>query len=80
MDTTLHETAILANVSSLRSTLAAALERATEAEAIMQDGHTNQAIGAAIGIETLIEDAAALYRAAIALHRSRHKSGKAGAA
>jgi hypothetical protein len=80
MDTTMHETAILANLSALRLTLTAALERATEAEAIMQDGHTNQAIGAAIGIETLIEDAAALYRAAIALHCSRSKSGKAGAA
>lgn len=80
MDTTIRKTAILANLSALRLTLAAALERATEAETAMQGGNANQAIGAAIGIETLIEDAAALYRAAIALHRSRPKSGKAGAA
>ncbi len=71
MERTIRETAMLANLSALRRTLAIALAKAAEAETAMQGGNTNQAIGAALGIEAIIGEAAALYGAAIALHRNR---------
>lgn len=70
MERTILETALLANLSALRRTPAAALDWAEEAEIAMQEGNTNQAIGAALGIEPMIGKVAALYGAAIALHRS----------
>jgi hypothetical protein len=76
---TIRETAILANLAALRLALAAALERATEAEAAMRAGKTNQAIGSALGIEQRTEEAGALYRAALALHRNRADFSKGGA-
>ena len=69
MDTTLKNAAILANLSALRMTLAGALERAADAEIAVKSGEINQAIGAAIGIDTMLQDAAALHAAALALHR-----------
>lgn len=71
MDSAIRHAAILANLSALRSTLAVALERAADAENAIASGEANQAIGAAMGIETMLDDAAALYAAALALHRSR---------
>ena len=50
-------------------TLAAAWTRATDAETAITEGQTNQAIGAALGIETMLEEARALFGAALALHR-----------
>ncbi len=70
MDTLIKHTAILANLSALRATLAGALEFATDAETAIKNGEVNQAIGAALCIETMLQDAAALYTAALALHRS----------
>ena len=70
MDSSIKQTAILANLSALRMTLAGALERATDAETAIRSGEVNQAIGAVHGIETLLHDAAAHYAAALALHRS----------
>ncbi|MGH6810796.1 MAG: hypothetical protein ACREDM_00125 [Methylocella sp.] len=70
MDRSIKETAILANLSALRATLAGALERATDAENAIKIGEVNQAIGAAHGIESILQDALALYAAALALHRS----------
>ena len=70
MDTALKNAAILANLSALRMTLAGALERAADAENAIKGGQINQAIGAALGIETMLQEAAALYTAALALHRS----------
>ena len=61
MDKTLKNAAILANLSALRMTLAGALERAEDAENAIKLGEINQAIGAAIGIDTMLQDAAALY-------------------
>lgn len=69
MDKTLRNAAILANLSALRMRLAGALERATDAENAIKLGEVNQAIGAAIGIDAMLQDAAALYAAALALHR-----------
>ncbi|MGH6846308.1 MAG: hypothetical protein ACREC0_02380 [Methylocella sp.] len=70
MDSSIKHAAILANLSALRMTLAGALERAMDAENAVKEGQINQAIGAAHGIETMLQDAAALYTAALALHRS----------
>jgi hypothetical protein len=70
MDTALKNAAILANLSALRMTLAGALERAADAENAIKLGEVNQAIGAAMGVETMLQDAAALHAAALALHRS----------
>ena len=70
MDTALKNAAILANLSALRMTLAGALERAADAENAIKLGEVNQAIGAAMGIDTMLQDATALYTAALALHRS----------
>lgn len=70
MDTFIKHAAILANLSALRATLAGALDRAEDAENAIKSGEVNQAIGAAHGIETLLQEAAALYAAALALHRS----------
>lgn len=70
MDKTLRNAAILANLSALRMTLAGALERAADAENAIKLGEVNQAIGAALGVETMLQEAAALHAAALALHRS----------
>lgn len=70
MDRTIKETAIIANLSVLRATLANALERATDAESAIRNGEVNQAIGAVHGIDTMLQDALALYTASLALHRS----------
>ena len=69
MDKTLKNTAILANLYALRMTLAGALKRAEDAENAIQQGEINQAIGAVHGIDAMLQDAAALYAAALALHR-----------
>lgn len=70
MDKALKNAAILANLSALRMTLAGALERATDAETAIKLGEVNQAIGAVHGIDSMLQDALALYTAALALHRS----------
>jgi hypothetical protein len=70
MDTSLKNAAILANLSALRMTLAGALERAADAENAIKLGEVNQAIGAVHGLDTMLQDATALYAAALALHRS----------
>ena len=69
MDTSLKNAAICANLSALRMTLAGALERAEDAENAIKLGEINQAIGAVHGIDAMLQDAAALYAAALALHR-----------
>ncbi len=73
MDTSLKNAAILANLSVLRMTLAGALERAADAENAIKLGEVNQAIGAAMGLDTMLQDAAALHAAALALHRQGGK-------
>jgi hypothetical protein len=70
MDRTIKEAAIFANLSALRATLAGALERARDAKNAIQQGEVNQAIGAVHGLDTMLQEAAELYTAALALHRS----------
>lgn len=69
MDNSIKHAAMLANLSALTATIAAAYERAAMAEAAMQGGRANEAIGAANGIAGLLQDASALFTAALALHR-----------
>ena len=70
MDTSFKNAAICGNLYALRMTLADALTRAENAENAVKSGEINQAIGAVHGIDTMLQDAAALYAAALALHRS----------
>ncbi|WP_395664426.1 hypothetical protein [Methylocella sp.] len=69
MNSTTGQAIILANLSALRATLAEALERATEAENVIKAGEQNQAIGTALGIDEMLQNAAALYAAALIFHR-----------
>jgi hypothetical protein len=69
MDNATKHAAIAANLSALRVLLAEALERATEAESAIKAGEVNQAIGAALGLDALLQSASALYTAALTLHR-----------
>jgi hypothetical protein len=69
MDQAIKNAAIQANLSALRAILESALLRAVEAEKAILEGQNNQAIGAAIGLETMLDEARALYSAALALHR-----------
>ncbi|HVP51119.1 MAG TPA: hypothetical protein VMT05_03360 [Terriglobales bacterium] len=61
--------AIAANLAALQETLAVSMSRAAEAHEAMKAGEQNQAIGTVIGLDTELENALALYRAAIALHQ-----------
>jgi hypothetical protein len=69
METTIKQAAIAANLSALRAVLEKALWRAEDAESAVTGGQINQAIGAALGIETMLDEARALFGAALALHR-----------
>jgi hypothetical protein len=69
MEKTIKQAAIAANLSALRAVLENALVRAAIAEKAVMEGETNQAIGAALGVETLLDEARALFGAALALHR-----------
>jgi hypothetical protein len=69
MDKAVKNAAICANLYALRMTLADALTRAEDAENAVKSGEINQAIGAVHGIDTMLQDAAALHAAALALHR-----------
>lgn len=65
MDTALKNAGIHANLSALRMILAGALELAAEAENAIRQGEVNQAIGAALCIDTMLQDATALHAAAL---------------
>ena len=69
MEKATRQAAIAANLSALRAILESALLRAVDAENAVMDGETNQAIGAALGVETMLDEARALFGAALALHR-----------
>ena len=71
METTIKQAAIAANLSALRAILWEALLRAEDADTAAIEGQINQAIGAALGIETMLDQACALFGAALALHRGR---------
>jgi hypothetical protein len=62
--------AIAANIEALRLLIVDALLRATDADKAMGQGEQNQAIGSMYDFEENLENALALYRAALALHRA----------
>jgi hypothetical protein len=61
--------AITANLKALQALLAAAANKSAEAYLLIQSGERNGAIGTVLGLDALLEDAKALYGAAVALHR-----------
>jgi hypothetical protein len=66
--------AITANLAVLHSILANAAERSAEAHELILRGERNGAIGAISGLDSILEDAKALYVAAMALHRTTGSS------
>ena len=63
--------AIATNVDALNHLLQEAATRTNEARELLQRGERNGAIGALVGLDDTLNDARALYRAAIALHRQK---------
>jgi len=63
--------AIAANLAALHSLLTEAAKRSREGHEIIQRGECNGAIGVVLGLDALLDDAKALYVAAVALHRLR---------
>jgi len=69
MTTSIIKHAIGANIGALGDMLRSAVRRAEEAEDAIVQGEQNQAIGTILNLDEYLENALALYRAAIALHR-----------
>ena len=63
--------AIAANLKALHALLAVAATRSAEGHQLIQSGECNGAIGTVLELDAILEDAKALYGAAIALHRLR---------
>lgn len=62
--------AIAANIEAMQHLLSDAAVRSSEALVAILDGEQNQAIGTILDFDRKLEDALALYRAAVALHRT----------
>ncbi len=56
---------------AIAANLAMAAERSAEAHEIILRGEQNGAIGTLLDLDVLLNDAKALYAAALALHRSK---------
>jgi hypothetical protein len=63
--------AIAANLKALQALLTVAASRSAEAHQLIQSGECNGAIGTVLQLDRILDDAKALYGAAIALHRLR---------
>ena len=63
--------AIAANLKALHALLAVATKRSAEGYQLIQSGECNGAIGTILELDRILDDAKALYGAAIALHRLR---------
>lgn len=61
--------AITANLKALQALLAVAAKHSAEAYLLSQSGERNGAIGTVLGVDAILDDARALYGAAIMLHR-----------
>jgi hypothetical protein len=61
---------IATNIEALRQLLADAAILASEGLEAIQQGQQNQAIGTILGLDSKLEDALALYRVAVMLHRT----------
>lgn len=63
--------AITANLAALNDLLTTAAKRSAEAHELAQTGECNAAIGAILDLGSMLDDATALYGAAITLHRTK---------
>ena len=63
--------AIAANLKALHALLTVAATRSAEGQQLIQSGECNGAIGTVLELDVILDDAKALYGAAIALHRLR---------
>lgn len=70
MDTNQKKITIKANLEALEKLLYEANVRASEAVAAINRDEINEAIGASLGIEEMLEQAAALHGAAKAIQRT----------
>jgi hypothetical protein len=61
--------AIGANLKALHALLTVAATRSAEACQVIQSGECNGAIGTVLQLNAILDDAKALYGAALALHR-----------
>lgn len=66
----LTKKAIAANIEAMRQLLADAVITASKGFQAIQQGEQNQAIGSILDLDKTLEDALALYRATVALHRA----------
>jgi hypothetical protein len=66
--------AIAANLQALNRLLSDASSRSDEACQLIQTGNRNGAMGAMTHLSILLNDAQALYRAVLALHRAAENS------
>ena len=66
----LTKKAIAANIEALRAQLSDCFLLSSEAFQAIQQGEQNQAIGTILDFDRKLGDALALYRAAVALHRT----------
>jgi hypothetical protein len=65
--------AIAANIAAMHEVLAASAARTAEAYQAIEAGEQNQAVGTMLGLDRELENALALYRAAIALHQGERQ-------
>jgi hypothetical protein len=70
MNDDLINKAIAANIEALRAQLSDCFLLSSEAFQAIQQGEQNQAIGTILDFDRKLGDALALYRAAVALHRT----------
>ena len=64
-----RHTGIAVNLTELDRVLLDAADRSAQARELIQTGNSDGAIGALLDMEGALDDAKALYRAALALHR-----------
>jgi hypothetical protein len=62
---------IAANLQAVRFILLDAVRRVDDGCQFAERGDQNGAMGAALGLDSMLNDARALYEAAVALHRAR---------
>jgi hypothetical protein len=62
---------IAANLAALNDLLTTAARRSAEAHELAQTGECNAAIGAILDVGYILDEAKALYGAALTLHRTR---------
>jgi hypothetical protein len=63
--------ALAANLAALNDLLTTAAKRGAEAHELAQTGECDAAIGAILDVGSVLDDAKALYGAALTLHRTK---------